>query len=84
MPDQERRSWHHEPDIGGLSPDSYTAQKLVGIYTVMACNALIGAATCDARTCPPYLEALLHWAYPSMFYHCPTRTALMHSDRRPG
>jgi hypothetical protein len=48
MPDQERRSWHHEPDIGDLSPDSYTAQKLVGFYTVLACNALIVAATCDA------------------------------------
>lgn len=48
MPDPERRSWHHQPDIGDLSPDSYTAQKLVGSITAMACNALIVVATCDA------------------------------------
>jgi hypothetical protein len=33
MPDQQQPSWHHQPDIANLSPESYTAQKLVYIHT---------------------------------------------------
>jgi hypothetical protein len=32
MPDQQRRSWH-QPEVTNLSPDSYTAQKLVCMAT---------------------------------------------------
>jgi hypothetical protein len=29
MSRSQRRPWHHEPDIANLSPESFTAQKLV-------------------------------------------------------
>jgi hypothetical protein len=29
MPDTHPHPWHHAPDIASLSPDSYTAQRLV-------------------------------------------------------
>jgi hypothetical protein len=29
MPEQQRGSWQPQPEVANLSPDSYTAQKLV-------------------------------------------------------
>jgi hypothetical protein len=36
MPEQRPRSWHLQPDIANLAPESFTAQKLVSIREL--CN----------------------------------------------
>jgi hypothetical protein len=36
MPEQRPRSWHLQPDIANLAPESFTAQKLVSICEL--CN----------------------------------------------
>jgi len=56
----QRRSWHHEPDIANLSPDSFTAQKLVRHMSLSETMFTDLTATCDARASLPHVEALLH------------------------
>jgi hypothetical protein len=38
MPEPRPRSWHLQPDIASLAPESFTAQKLVGVRGL--CNIL--------------------------------------------
>jgi hypothetical protein len=49
MPNPQRHSWHHGPDIANLSPESFTAQKLVG-KSLSLCDVelLTAKATRDA------------------------------------
>jgi hypothetical protein len=60
MPEQRSRSWHLQPDIANLSPDSFTAQKLVHALIMYGDHTLTRPATCDTRASLPHVEALLH------------------------
>jgi hypothetical protein len=48
MPEPRPHSWHLQPDIANLSPDSYTAQKLVRALNLDTDRMLTSPATCDA------------------------------------
>jgi hypothetical protein len=49
MPDPQPHPWQLQPDIANLSPDSFTAQKLVPTTILVSTNRVLTiAATCDA------------------------------------
>jgi hypothetical protein len=76
MPEQRPHSWHLQPDIANLSPDSFTAQKLVHALGRDQCSTLTCPATCDARASLPHVEALLHRSHSRTTLHtqCPFHT----------
>lgn len=66
MPTQPPQPWHHDqPDIANLSPDSFTAQKLVHTATALVLALVLTiAATCNARASASHVAPLLHRSYP--------------------
>lgn len=93
MPDPQPQPWHLQPDIANLSPDSFTAQKLVpNTIPVPPHHVLTIAATCDAGASLPHIEALLHRPYPrtlphtpySILHACNASSTLTHNQRQHG
>jgi hypothetical protein len=68
--DQALHSWHQQPDIAHLSPESFTAQKLVhGSVSLQYVQQLTRPATRNPRAPLPHLEALLHRPHTRMQPH---------------
>jgi hypothetical protein len=84
MPEQRPHSWHHQPDIANLSPDSYTAQKLVHASILFVGRMLTSPATCDAGASLPHVEALLHRPHTRTLPYTQCAPTLTHSRRQHG
>lgn len=81
MPDPQPHPWQLQPDITNLSPDSFTAQKLVPTTMPVSKNCVLTiAATCDARASIPHLEALLHWPHPRTLPCSPCMQCRLHTN----